>query len=221
MSSLNPYRTFHYSQPSDYRFSHDSVFLSRYVFEQTQSENLCYTQVLDLCSGCGIVGLDFIYHVQTNSCLQPLLIDFVELQSNYAEHFDHNKTHIQSILNISADLNWINLNYQFMRNDDSYKNKYNLALCNPPYFRLGQGRLSGSEFKNRCRFYIDSSLVELIKCIDHCLAPDGRAYVLIKDLSEHGIDVSAELKTLTDISLKFIKTGKIRQTDLFLFEKIG
>ena len=219
MSSVNLYKTFNYAQPTEYRFSHDSVFLSRYVFEKMRFENLCYTNILDLCSGCGVVGLDFLFHVHKDLLAVPALIDFVELQKDYTPHFEQNTTSINSIFKITAKLNLLNFNYQELKNYDSFRNKYNLILCNPPYFRPSQGRLSNSNFKNRCRFYIDSNLTELISCINYCLSPEGRAYVLIKDLSEHNIDVEYELRAQAELQLSFKKIGKIRSTDLFLFQK--
>ncbi|MBV2168118.1 MAG: hypothetical protein KUL82_05355 [Bdellovibrio sp.] len=62
MSSINPHYTFHYSQPEEYRFSHDSVMLARKVFERVSASAMENWRGLDLCSGCGIVGLDFLFH---------------------------------------------------------------------------------------------------------------------------------------------------------------
>lgn len=62
VSSINKYPTFHYSQPSDYHFSHDSVFLAREIFER-HSDQLAKgnVQILDLCAGCGIVGMIYYF----------------------------------------------------------------------------------------------------------------------------------------------------------------
>jgi tRNA1(Val) A37 N6-methylase TrmN6 len=66
MSSVNQKPTFNYSQPEDYHFSHDSVFLAQKVSEIIQKEELRLKSVLDLCSGCGIVGMDLLYYLQQN-----------------------------------------------------------------------------------------------------------------------------------------------------------
>ena len=69
MSSINNFFTFNYQQPNEYHFSHDSVFLARKAFEYVQSNYTSYDQVLDLCAGCGVVGLDFFFHISCSKTL--------------------------------------------------------------------------------------------------------------------------------------------------------
>ncbi|MBY0451861.1 MAG: methyltransferase, partial [Bdellovibrionaceae bacterium] len=90
MTSVNPHYTFNYSQPEDYRFSHDSVFLAREAFTLTRGQNLANTKVLDLCAGSGIVGLDFLFHRAQAGLSLPSLTDFLEVQEIYRPHFEAN-----------------------------------------------------------------------------------------------------------------------------------
>jgi len=157
MTSINPHYTFQYSQPDEYHFSHDSVFLARKVFEEIRNENITQYEVLDLCAGCGIVGLDFLFHCNKELNLFPKRCDFVEVQEVYEDYFKKNAS------NISKNIcHFLNMNYSKLTQENR---KYDLILCNPPYFNLGQGALSPSTFKNRCRFFIDSDFNTLLTTI--------------------------------------------------------
>ena len=83
MSSINCHYTFNYSQPSGYRLSHDSVFLARSVHEHLAEVNLNNTKALDICSGSGIIGLDFLFHRREAGKDIPDSFDFLEVQNDY------------------------------------------------------------------------------------------------------------------------------------------
>lgn len=219
MSSLNPYYTFNYSQPEEYRFSHDSVFLSRQVFDLTHSLDLTNIKVLDLCSGCGIVGLDFLFHRQKAGLSLPAKTDFVEVQDIYREHFEKNVFEFKTTAQPQAHLKlqFVNQSYDWLQNAEC-KNAYDLVICNPPYFRPHQGKLSNSEFKNRCRFFIDSDFENLIKALDNCCAPQAQVFILLNSLDDHGIDVETEIRQMTG-NFKLKKLGLIRSTDFWRLEK--
>ena len=87
MSSVNRYPTFEYSQPEEYRFSHDSVFLARKVYELFKDKDLSSLQGLDLCAGCGVIGLDFLYHCWHETGQTVKSFDFIEVQAVYKDHF--------------------------------------------------------------------------------------------------------------------------------------
>ena len=215
MTSINPFFTMNYDQPADYHFSHDSVFLSRKVFELVVSQKLPTTHILDLCSGCGIVGLDFLFHLLQNKLQLPQESDFVEVQNIYFSYFESNVKR----LDCSVHCRFLNLNYIDLQHDLNLQNKYDLILCNPPYFRKQLGRLSPSEFKNRCRFYIDADFQSLFQSIKYVLSDTGTAYVLIKSLKKHGIDIESEMQ-VWNASLSIKKIDTIRSTDLFEIKKI-
>ena len=199
MSSINLFPTFQYSQPKDYHFSHDSVFLARKVFErhgqQLTSEN---TKVLDVCAGCGIVGMDLIFH-QIKEKTFTGEVDFLEVQEIYREHFEKNIITMQSFfLDQPLNFNFINQNYAL----SSLIKKYDLIISNPPYFEVGKGALSPNEFKNRCRFFIDSDWQTLIAFIKVSLKPEGNAYFLVRD------DLKVNMSTkFAEISFPFQVRG--------------
>lgn len=178
MSSINSHYTFQYSQPEEYRFSHDSVFLAHRAFEFERENLHRELRVLDLCSGCGIVGLDFLFHAREAGGPVPVHTDFLDVQDVYREHFERN---VQSSGFKDLHLKFNVLNYTSVAPET-----YDLILCNPPYFRRGQGRLSPQSFKSRCRFFLDASSTELWSAAAKALKPRGRAYLLVKEGSDHG-----------------------------------
>lgn len=218
-SSINNYFTLNYSQPDEYHFSHDSIFLSRHVFELLKSEGLNYNHILDLCAGCGVVGLDLLFHINQENLKLPLALDFIEVQDIYGSHFEKNLASVEQLLTSDLLSFFKIINYRDVTKDPLFQGRYDLIVCNPPYFRLNHGSLSGSEFKNRCRFFIDSNFRSLIEAVQYCLAPMGKAFVLIKNLKKHGLDIEQELSVYAT-EMTFQKIGIVRTTDLFAFTKI-
>ncbi len=208
MSSINHHYTFNYSQPDEYRFSHDSVFLARRVFELTQPTELATLRALDLCSGCGIIGLDFIFHGLKEFGLAPVSMDFMEIQEIYHSHFIINSERLGSL---QTSLQFLNLNYDALL-ESKYAQRYDLILCNPPYFFQDKGRLSPSVFKNRCRFFMDSNFANLLLGINNSLSSQGKAYLLLRDLPEHRWHALTETEKVLGGSLSFEILGDIRGT---------
>lgn len=178
MSSVNKYPTFNYSQPANYHFSHDSVFLARAVFER-HGEQLTQgdMQILDLCAGCGIVGMDLVFHQLKEKSFSGQ-VDFLEVQEIYHGHFVQNQEIMQGYFPEQAlKFNWLQKNYA--TSIDS--KKYDLIVSNPPYFVVGTGKLSPNDFKNRCRFFVDSDWQTLVRFMQSSLKPKGQAYFLVRE----------------------------------------
>ncbi|MFZ3230937.1 MAG: methyltransferase [Pseudobdellovibrio sp.] len=214
MSSINPHFTFNYLQPDEYHFSHDSVFLARKVFELIRDQNIEYRSILDLCSGCGVVGLDLLHHLKNDDLNATNSIDFIDIQDIYLEYFNKNIKTLALIFSNLPSCNFLNLNYEQIKNNPLLKSKYDLIVCNPPYFRVSQGALSQSNFKNRCRFFIDSTFADLIYSIEYSLSETGSAFVLLKSLTDHSICIEKEFELL-NAHLNLTKISVIRNTDLF------
>ncbi len=208
MSSINDHYTFEYSQPEEYRLSHDSVFLSRRTFELLESLDLQGARALDICSGSGVIGMDFLFHRRQAGQNVPARFDFVEVQDVYREHFQEN---IKRLGPLETELNFVNRNYNDLQLAD-YAEVYDLILSGPPYFLTWQGKLSPSQFKNRCRFFIDSDLKNFFLGIAHSLKKTGAAYILLRDLPEHKWDVIAEAREICEGKLDLEILGDIRGT---------
>lgn len=208
MSSINTHYTFNYSQPTEYRLSHDSVFLSRNVYEHIGDLDLNNARALDICAGSGIVGMDFLFHRRAANKNVPASFDFLEVQNIYYEHFVENQKRLGKI---GTQLNFLNRNYNDLQVDE-FGSIYDLIVCNPPYFLPSQGKLSRSEFKNRCRFFIDSDLKNLLLGIFNCLKREGVCYMILRDLSQHGANMFEEAQKISDGQLKIEAVGDIRGT---------
>jgi tRNA1(Val) A37 N6-methylase TrmN6 len=204
--------TYQYAQPDAYHFSLDSIHLAEFVAQHLQAHiPLSTMRVLDLCAGCGVIGLELSWYLRD---LQQ--IDFVEVQDIYTAYF-HKNTALVNRPELA--LRWHLFNYDELL-EKNWKDKYDLILSNPPYFHASQGMLSPSSFKNRCRFFLDSSFENFILALANSLAPHGQAYFLLRPLKQHGQDVFAEVQQLlngTNTSAK--KIAQIRGTDVILLKK--
>lgn len=197
-----------YRQPPEYHFSLDSVLLARLVAEtiNAQSSKAQPFRVLDLCAGVGVIGLDLATH-----CEWIQTIDFLEVQPAYHEYLVENlrlvtRPQLNCQVTIGSFADPIVL---------ASLGHYQLILCNPPYFRLGQGKLSPSELKNRSRFMIDSDWPELWRSLGELLAKDGQAFVLQRQLPDHGWNLFQEsVQQCEVLGLQVSKWSEIRGTDV-------
>lgn len=208
MSTINPHYTFNYSQPEEYHFSHDSVFLSRRVFEHLGNADLSGARGLDICAGSGIVGMDFLFHRREAGLSVPADFDFLDIQESYLPHFEEN---VKRLGEIATQCHFLHKNYDDLQKAEFAK-KYDLILSNPPYFLPGQGKLSPSEFKNRCRFFIDSDLKNLLLGIAAALNDKGVSYLLLRDLPDHGWNVIEEAQQICAGKLQMELLGDVRGT---------
>ena len=215
MSSINPHFTFEYSQPAEYHFSHDSVFLARRVFETLNPAMVPSLRGLDLCAGCGIVGLDLIYHSKKAWGVTPASFDFFEVQEIYQPHFVENLS--RGEIN-AASVHFVAENYSRLL-EQKHSFVYDLIVCNPPYFRQGQGKLSPSEFKSRCRFFIDSDFTTLLLAIKASLSERGVAYVLLRDLADHGWYPKIEAEKILGADMLVESLEDIRGTGLISIKR--
>lgn len=209
--SKNTLYSYNYHQPEDYRFSLDSVFLAQKVAGILKSHHHpSNLRVLDLCAGCGIIGLELNFHLKSLN-----KIDFLEVQEVYLPYFEKNVLQAQSN---ESEFNFLNMNYADLINSD-YKEKYDVIVSNPPYFFVGEGLLSPNEFKNRCRFFIDSDFKKLIAATIFALKPKGQAYLLVRPGSHHGRSLHEEIKNLSSGLAKVEVLDEVRGTNIVLLTK--
>lgn len=212
--SKNDIYTYDYFQPEEYKFSLDSVFLAQKVATFIKDfPNLSEWSTLDLCAGCGIIGLELSLHQKalTN-------IDFLEIQEIYQSFFDKNVEMIYPSPR-SKNLKFIKKNYQDLIMPE-FESTYDLIVSNPPYFFKGEGLLSPNEFKNRCRFFLDSDFKTLIEVIFFVLKPKSSAFILVRKGDHHGRIPLVEIKKiLKDKALAQI-IDHVRGTDIIQIQKL-
>lgn len=208
LSSINLFPTFNYSQPEEYRFSHDSVFLARRVFEYLQEKKMSPNTAIDICSGCGIIGLDLLFHMRAAGIQTPKNFDFLDVQSAYQNHFQENVSRLGPV---TTTVQFINGNYADVSNSN-LANEYDLMVCNPPYFSKQQGKLPTTDLKLRSRFFVDSDLPSLIEFVSRKLSLDGSAFILIRNQLEHNQDQLAEVIKLCNAKFNVTQLEDIRGT---------
>lgn len=212
-NELEMYYTYNYKQPDEYRFSLDSIHLARFVASQLASHSeLGSLRVLDLCAGCGVIGIELSWHLRA-----VRQFSFVEVQEVYTDYFFQNVT---TANRPEVEFNWHLLNYDELH-EQRWAGQYDLIVSNPPYFLSGHGMLSPSHFKNRCRFYLDSSFENYIRALENALAINGKAYFLLRPLNHHDVDLFSNIqKILADKTVRIKNMTHMRGSDIILIEKI-
>ena len=208
------YFTYNYKQPDEYHFCLESIHLARFVAAQFKDHlDLGSFRVLDLCAGCGVIGMELSWHLRA---IQQ--IDFIEIQNIYTEYFYQN---VANINRPEVQFRWHLLNYDVLH-EKKWEGQFDLIISNPPYFQASHGMLSPSEFKNRCRFYLDSSFQNYIRALENSLANKGKAYFLLRPLKHHGLDLFSDIQTmLQETSTTAKKISDVRGTDIILLEKLN
>lgn len=209
----NSIYTYDYFQPSEYKFSLDSVFLAQKVGQLIKNEDsLSHWRVLDLCAGCGIIGLELSLHVK-----ELCTIDFLEIQDIYMSYFDKNLDMIYPNPR-TKKFEFLHINYQKLTHS-KFENTYDLIVSNPPYFFKDEGLLSPSEFKNRCRFFIDSSFEYLIEGIYNSLKPSKSAFILVRSGKQHGRNPIQDIKKILGTRGHSQIIDNVRGTDIIQIRK--
>src|SRR5258708_4421753 len=114
-----------YSQPEFYKFNEDSIKLVRRVTEKVKAAE----HILDLGAGSGIIGIELANY------FHPESLTLVEVQKDYLPHLELNlkfqlKSKTDFFVELSSFGHW------------SPQKKYDLIVCNPPYFLPGHGEVS-------------------------------------------------------------------------------
>jgi len=154
-----------YQQPEFYKFSEDSIFLSRQAIKRIKG----HMRVLDVASGCGVVGLEVIRIGEFKG-----QVDFLEIQPEFKSYFENNKKYLKAF-----NANFILGDYSKISLDE----KYDLIISNPPYFSPEDHRFGLDENKNICRFFLNGDLDNLISFFRRHLKPKGIGLFLCRDFN--------------------------------------
>jgi len=153
-----------YSQPEFYRFNEDSLKL----VQRIKKCGVSAVSVLDLGAGCGVIGIETANHL---GCEHLTLL---ELQDDFYPHLEINlkhqlKTSLRSEIIKSSFGEW-----------NPYR-KYDLIVCNPPYYLPGRGQGNKDPRRELARSFVKDNWSTLMRLIESTLAPEGRGYLVIKN----------------------------------------
>jgi tRNA1(Val) A37 N6-methylase TrmN6 len=160
--------TWHYSQPDFYHFNSDSIELAAQVSSYLANNTGKSLTALDLCCGCGVVGLEvLIAHEEMFS-----QFSFCELQNEFQIHLQKN------IADLAPKVNTLIHMESFLSLDVE---KVDLIVCNPPYFDQNAARLPKSTERLLCRFLDGYSWKDLYQFILDHLSETGVAFLSIPE----------------------------------------
>ena len=135
-----------YRQPNFYHFNEDSITLVKEALKL----NLDAESILDLCAGCGVIGVE--YALGAPKCNK---VSFLELQAEFIQYIQENS---KLLMNQKIEI------FQSSISDFSESKKFDLILCNPPYFFSSSARESEDLQRGICRmFKVDTPQVLLDK----------------------------------------------------------
>lgn len=139
-----------------YRFTSDSILLSRFVQAKAGEE------VADFCAGSGIVGLHFF-------ALNRALVRRTTLFEMQRELADMSRKSVA--INNLRDCFFVE-NCRIQEIPKEYIGRFSLILCNPPYEK---GGFENADYKKAvCRKEIFLTLEELCLAASRCLKYGGR-----------------------------------------------
>lgn len=187
-----------------YRFTSDAVVLSHFA---TASSN---EVVCDICSGSGIVGLN--YFALNEEKVQSVTL--IEMQESLA---NMSKKSIE-LNNLQDKFTVVNKKVQDI--DESLYNKFSLALCNPPYKKQNSGFVSESYELAVCKHEITINIDDIASASSKLLKRGGKLVLCNK--CERLLDVLESFKkyNLNPTRLAFV-TNSNNQPYLFLIEAVN
>ncbi len=153
-----------YKQPDFYRFNEDSTKLVEHVIERVRGEYLDH--VLDLGSGCGILGIELsrFNHIKE--------LDFVELQPQFIVYLEQN-VRAYKVANSTI--------YKTSFSNFKIEKKYDLIISNPPYYNMNSFRTSPDPNRAICRHFLVDDIHIWFNVIRTYLAPKGKAYFVLDE----------------------------------------
>ena len=166
-----------YLQPKFYRFSEDSIWLSKRAASLSKGAK----SILDLGTGCGVVG------IETTNLIES--VERLVLLEPQAEFTKYIKTNFE-LLNRDVEFDLVN---EYVEGYES-KDKFDLIVSNPPYFNPGHSRLSPNKNKSKCRTFENSSLKNFVEAALRNLSPSGQAFILARKDNPDLLNILDEFK---------------------------
>lgn len=145
---------------NEYKFTTDAVLLANFV------SNAKGKRVVDIGTGSGIIAILLAGKKYAKA------VDAVELQPQLADM----ATRSVALNNLSDTINIYNDNIQHFAT--LHRAEYDIAVCNPPYRKIGSGEQQIEQRFALCRHEIALTLQEVLKCGAMMLNAKGSMYVV-------------------------------------------
>lgn len=182
-----------------YRFSADALLLARFADIPAGG------RVIDLGCGCGIVALYLAQSPKIREVvgleLQPELADLA------CENVRLNKLqHKVSI--IQGDLRQVASRFR--------QHEFDALVANPPYWRVGTGRLNPRQHKAIARHELQGNMQQLLEACAYLVKPKGKINLIYPVARLAELFDSLKQYRLQPKLLKFIHTDIKAEANLFL-----
>ncbi len=192
-----------YSQPDFYRFNEDSTALIKWV----RDSGLAPQSILDLGAGSGILGIELA------RILKPQSLTLVEVQDEFLPFL---KINTDRFLPPSVTPVIVMKMFSHYSSID----KFDLIVCNPPYYLPGKGEVSKNPNRAIARSFVIDSWSVLLKKISELLASEGRAFIVLKSDATLFKMISHEIKDL-NLNVKKNELSTVMILELFRLNKNG
>lgn len=137
--------------------SSDGNFLVETVLQNHSQKTL---KALDIGCGCGI--LSFMLKLAR----PDWQISGIDIQKNLIQLAKENA----QLCQLDAEFACEDLN--------SHREKYDLIICNPPFFPKNSGKMPQEIGKQIARFELKCTQQQVIAAVQNCLQPQGNGYIL-------------------------------------------
>lgn len=152
-----------YKQPDFYSFSQDSIELANLVAQMNNSALSC----LDLGSGSGVVGIEIANKINSINS-----ITLLELQTEFYDYLQFNSA---NLLNREVTVEILISSFANFKS----KKKYDLIVGNLPYFIFESSRPSKNLNRDKCRRWVQDSILDVLKIVESNLADQGIAFLIL------------------------------------------
>ncbi len=155
-----------YLQPDFYRFNEDSLLLVEKIKNKITNAH----SILDIGAGCGVIGIEL------SKYFRPKKLHLLELQNEYAFYLKENIKMLEA--EIDAEVFISNLS-RWTRTI-----RYDLIVCNPPYYLPGRGQISKDSQRSLSRSFLVDGWKELIPFVLQSLTENGKSFIVFKNQRE-------------------------------------
>lgn len=184
-----------------YRFSIDALLLASFV--QARPQN----RIIDLGTGCGIIPLILAYQKRGQKIIG------VEIQPSLADLARRNVL----LNNFGGQIEIWEKDFKELWGENQ-REFFDLVITNPPYRRLGAGRLNPHPEKAIARHEIKATLPDILQIAHYLLKEKGRLGIIYP--ARRAVDLFQELrqKRLEPKKLQFVHSRPNEEARLVLVE---